>query len=136
MTVFASACVETCRVAEVTLAGVAYLAGRFDVNVITTGALDLAATMDAIAGKVPSGATERVYAWPVEDAKPPCAIVGYPDADITFDRTFGRGSDEVTIPLFFLVGKAHDRSARDRLSAVITGATGVKDAIDGTLETP
>lgn len=135
MSTLGAARVTDCRIASMTLSGVDYLAARFDVEVVTSGALDLAATMDALAAAVvDGGVTARAYPWPVESAEPPCAIVAYPEAPIDFDRTFARGSDTATFPIYVLVGKAHDRSARDRLSVVITGATGVKDALDGPLE--
>ncbi len=133
MTALGTARVVDCQVTEVAVAGVGYLAARFDIDVLTQGAIQLGPLMDAIAAKVPAGATERVYAWPVESVSPPCAVVGYPDQPIEFDATFGRGSDRVRIPLFLLVGKATERTARDALSAVLTGATGIKDAIDGPL---
>jgi hypothetical protein len=126
--------ITDCRVAELTVAGVAYLSARFDVDVITQGAVQLGPLMDAIAGKVPAGATGRVHAWPVESISPPCAVVGYPDEPIDFDLTMGRGSDRLTIPLWFAVGKPVERTARDALSAVLTGVSGIKDAIDGALE--
>lgn len=138
MTTIGTARVVDCRISEASLAGVPYLAARFDVDVVTSGPVQLAALMDAIKAKVPDAATKRVYAWPVEDAAPPCAIVSYPDSAIDFDLTMGRGADRLTIPVFFLVGKAVERTARDALSAILTGASGIKTAIDGdlTTETP
>jgi hypothetical protein len=96
-------------------------------------AIDIGAIMDGIAEAAEDGdVTTRVYAWPTESIAPPCAIVGYP-TDLQFDATFGRGSDKAVFPLWVVVGKVADRTARDALSGLITGATGVKDAIDGTL---
>ncbi len=133
MTVIADAAVVDCRIEQVLVGGISYLAARFNVDVWTDGAIDLGASMDAIAAKVPVDLTGRVYAWPMEEVTPLCAIVGYPDDPINFDETFGRGSDRATFPLFVLVGKPTERTARDVLSAVLTGATGIKDAIDGPL---
>ena len=97
-------------------------------------ALNLSNVMDAIANTALSGSVmERVYAWPADSVSAPCLVVGYPTEDIEFDVTFQRGSDRAVFPLYALVGKASERTARDRLSDVITGARGVKDKLDGTL---
>lgn len=135
MTVIGDASVVNCRVAEFVAGTTSYLAARFDVNVLTAGAIDLSALMDAIVGKVPSSATARTYAWPAESIEPPCAIVAYPEEPIEFDLTMGRGTDGVTFPLFFVVPNVVGRAARDSLSEIITGASGIKDAIDGDLTT-
>lgn len=89
--------------------------------------------MDAIAAAIETAAvTDRAYAWPSEEINPPCAVVGYP-SDIDFDLTFGRGADTATIPVYFVVGRIVERSARDKLSTIIAGATGIKDVLDGNL---
>lgn len=96
-------------------------------------ALQLAATMQAIADTIVSeGVTTRAYAWPSGQIQPPCAIVGYPE-QIDFDATFGRGSDRAVFPVWMVCGNVSDRTARDVLSGYITGATGIKDALDGNL---
>lgn len=92
---------------------------------------NLAAIMDAIAVQLLT-VTDRAYAWPVPDANVPCAVVGYP-TNIDFDMTMGRGADEATFPVFFLVGATVDLAARDALSVIINGASGIKEALDGTL---
>jgi hypothetical protein len=132
-TTIGTARVADCVVQEVTVGTVPYLAARFDIDVVTQGAVRLGDLMDAIALRVPRGATGRVYAWPVETISPPCAVVAYPNDPIDFDLTYGRGSDRLRIPLYFMVGKAVERTARDALSGVLTGATGIKDALDGAL---
>jgi len=88
--------------------------------------------MDAIAAAIPDAATERKYAWPQDTVSPPCAVVGYPE-DIDFDLTYGRGADTATFPVWFIVGKVVERAARNKLSEVIAGANGIKDALDGNL---
>lgn len=96
-------------------------------------AINLAAVMDAIADTITgAGVMDRAYAWPAETVSAPCAVVGYP-GDIEFDVAYNRASDQATFPVWLIVGKASDRSARDAVSALITGATGIKEAIDGTL---
>jgi hypothetical protein len=97
-------------------------------------AIDLAGTMDALALKLQTfdEMQTRVYPYPVATIAPPVVIIGYPD-DIEFDMTFGRGSDRAVFPVWWIVGKIHDRTARDALSVVITGSRGVKDGLDGAL---
>jgi hypothetical protein len=92
---------------------------------------DMAGTMDALAAKVPAS-TYRVYAWPVEDATPPFVIVGYPTV-IDFDQTFADGSDRAEIPVWYVVGNVATKQARDALSDIIRGASGIKTALDGPL---
>jgi hypothetical protein len=99
----------------------------FDPAVFDTVArLDLAATMDALAGATPAGIS---HAWPVESITPPCWVVGYPE-DIDFDAVFARGSDKATFPMFYIVGKVTTKTARDMLSAVISGVDELKAAIE------
>jgi hypothetical protein len=89
--------------------------------------------MDGIKATLESeGVTKRAYEWPTESVNPPCAVVGYPTT-LEFDTVFQRGGDRAVIPVWILVGKVSDRTARDELSTLITGATGVKDALDGDL---
>ena len=95
--------------------------------------INVSLVMQAIADElVSAGVVENAYGWPVKQARPVCAIVGYPDA-LEFDATFGRGSDKATFPVYIVCGAVHDQSTRDVISGYITGATGVKDALDGDL---
>jgi hypothetical protein len=97
-------------------------------------AIVLSTVMDAIAARIVAvGVTKRAYGWPNTAAMPISAIVSYPEDDIEFDVTFGRGSDRAVFPVFIICGGVHDRSSRDVVSGYITGATGIKDALDGTL---
>lgn len=96
--------------------------------------MEISAVMDAIATTIKAARVmDRVYEWPAESVSVPCAVVGYPEDDIEFDVTFGRGSDRAEFRLYLLVGKATERTARDRLSALIADATGIKGVIDGDL---
>lgn len=96
-------------------------------------AIDVGATMQAIADElVSAGVTKKAYGWPNPSVTAGSAIVGYPE-ELEFDATFGRGSDRAVFPVWVIVGKAVERTARDAISAFITGATGVKDALDGDL---
>lgn len=92
---------------------------------------NLTAVMDGLAALAvtPLGAT-NAYAWPVEDFTVPCVVVGYPTA-ITFDMTFNRGGDEMTLPLWYVVGLSNTKDARDRLSTILGDTSSVKSAMDG-----
>lgn len=91
---------------------------------------NLTAVMDGLA-TLATGLAPDVYAYPVDSVTVPCIVVGYP-TEITFDMTFQRGGDEMTIPLWYIVGKTSTKDARDRLSTIIGDASSVKSAIDGS----
>lgn len=94
--------------------------------------INLSSVMDAIADAVVPTVTKRAYAWPVDSITVPCVVVGYPE-ELDFDMTFVRGSDRAVFPVYFVVGRATDRVARDQLSAVISGASGIKEVLDTSL---
>ena len=69
---------------------------------------------------------------------PPCSIVGYPAKGQTdLDLTFKRGGIMVTFPVWVVIGKLIDVSARNSLSTLLDGgAATVKTALEsggGTL---
>src|SRR5258708_5405529 len=103
--------------------------------------MDLAAIMDALAGATPTVATAgsaptTKFAYPVATLVPPAVVVGYP-TDIEYDATMARGSDKVTIPVWYVCGPGGDKAARAVVSAVIGGANEMKAAIESnaTLKT-
>lgn len=94
--------------------------------------------MDAIAAEIvadlPAGT--RASAYPIPNPTPPQVIVGYPtrlDYDMTFHAGATTGKIEATFPVWYVVGQVLDKAARDALSAVITGAPGIKESLDGNL---
>ncbi len=93
----------------------------------------MAAVMDALAGVTLSGVpTTSRYGWPQESVVPPAWVVGYPE-DIDYDLTEGAaGYVTATFPCFYIVGNVVTKAARDKLALVISGAAGVKIAIEGT----
>lgn len=95
--------------------------------------MDLAAVMDEIGDALDTIDGLRVFRYPPDGPpSPPAAIVTYPE-DITFDATYGRGADRMTLPVVVLVGRVSDRSARDRLAAYAagSGARSVKQTVEG-----
>lgn len=97
----------------------------------------LSTVIDAIAAElIADGVTTRASGYPISNPTPPCAIVGYPtklDFDMTFHALGTTGKVDATFPVWFVVGKVMDKGARDALSAVITGAPGIKESLDGNL---
>jgi len=133
MSVVGQCRVSSWQVSPFTFDGIPYASVEYSIDVMTQGPIDLDALMDAIAAKVPSGLTTRVFAYPTDKISPPCAVVGYPTGPNPFDMTFQRGSDSVTIPLYFVIGKWVERNTRKAVADALTGATGIKDALDGQL---
>lgn len=87
---------------------------------------DLAAIMDALAAATDS---PRAFGYPVGSVLPPAVIVGYP-TDIEFDATFNDGSHRLVIPVYFVCGKVDDKASRNVVAAAVSGANGVKAAIE------
>lgn len=83
--------------------------------------MNLAAVMDELAGQLETISDLRVFAFPADNVSPPAAIVGYPET-ITFDVSMGRGVDQIDIPVFVVVGRLTDRTARDALGPYCDGA--------------
>ena len=92
------------------------------------GEFDLAATMDGLAARAAT-VVETVYPWPVEAVTVPCVLVDYPTG-IDIAITDQRG-DHVVVPVYFLVGQTGTKDARDALSAALTGAGDLVDAMSG-----
>jgi hypothetical protein len=84
----------------------------------------LADVMDELAARIDTIVGLRVFAFPPDSVAPPAAVVTYPE-DYSYDETYGRGSDRLTIPVVVMVGKLTDRSSRDNLSVYADGS-GVK----------
>ncbi len=95
---------------------------------------DLGVVMCAIgdALKDANVANGRVFCYPPDSIAAPATVVGYPNT-IDFDSTMMRGADRLEIPVYFLTGKTSEPAAQAAIAAVITGATGVKDVLDGNL---
>jgi hypothetical protein len=72
-----------------------------------------------------------VFSYAAESVTPPAAIVGWPD-QITYDATMARGMDQMTFPVWVVVGRVDARSARDTLAAYMDGAgpSSVKTKLD------
>ena len=93
--------------------------------------MDLGAVMDEVSEQVDTIAGLRCFAWPPDSITPPAAIVAYPE-EIQLDATYDRGADTMTLPLIVAVGKAHDRSTRDRVADYCdgSGAKSIKAVVE------
>lgn len=121
----------TGRLAAVQLTGGGQLVimGGQDVALSDLGAV-MCAIGDALEAADVGGG--RVFCYPPDSIDAPACVVGYPSV-IEFDATMQRGADRLVIPVYFLTGRTSDRAAQQRIAGVITGAAGVKDAVDGNL---
>lgn len=93
--------------------------------------MDLAAVMDAISNRLDTITGLRCHPYPPGSVTPPAAIVSYPEG-ITFDATYARGMDRMTLPVVVVVGKPTERSTRDKLGAYCngSGAASVKAVLE------
>lgn len=77
--------------------------------------------LDELATKLDTIVGLRVFAYAPDDVPVPAAIVGMPE-DIQFDQTYGRGSDEMTLPVWVLVALIADRASSKELAAYLNGS--------------
>jgi len=93
--------------------------------------MNLANVMDAVSNRLDTIAGLRCFAYPTAKLTPPAAIVSYPET-VTFDETYGRGMDRMTLPVVVVAGKVSDRSARNALGAYCdgTGAASFKAVLE------
>lgn len=82
--------------------------------------MDLAAVMDEVGTALARVPGLRPFPYSVDAITPPAAVVGWPD-EITYDSTMGRGMDTITLPVYVLVGRVDQRSARDVLARYLDG---------------
>lgn len=63
----------------------------------------------------------RCYLGPPDSVSVPAAVVAMPD-EITYDRTYGRGADEMVWPVLLLAARVSDRNALERIGAYCDGS--------------
>jgi hypothetical protein len=95
--------------------------------------VNVKAVMEEIAGKLSGISGLRAFAYPVAKLPLPGAVVGLPD-DITFDQTYGRGSDALTFPVWVMVARTDERAAANELMPYLdgTGSRSVKAKVEST----
>lgn len=82
--------------------------------------------------------TGRTFAYPPPKVEGVAGIVSYPDR-VEFDETYGRGMDKfVALPVYVVVGRPTDRTARDRLTGYLSpiGSSSVKLALEAATAAP
>ena len=104
--------------------------------------MQISAVRDAIADAartvvLPAGIGKLTCTGYVPDSVvAPCFFVG--EVEITYDRTMGRGLDELLFTCRVLAGRADDRSAQRILDALLSGAgpASLKAAIEAARGAP
>jgi hypothetical protein len=93
--------------------------------------VNVADVMDELGDALDTISGLRVFPYWVDKVSPPAAIVGFPE-ELTYDATYGRGSDSITLPIIVVVGRVNARSTRDRVAQYTdgTGMTSAKTAIE------
>lgn len=74
----------------------------------------------------------RVKSYTEQRINPPMATVNLPRV-YTYDSTYGRGSDDIELPIVVYAGRFDAESSRNAISQYVDGAGGrsVKQAIEG-----
>lgn len=80
----------------------------------------LSDVMDDIARRLDTIQDLRTYDFPPDKIEVPAAVVSYPE-NYTYDKTYQRGADRMTLPVVAVVGRASDRASRDLLSVYVDG---------------
>lgn len=95
------------------------------------GPLDVATIMEEIAAQLDTIPGLRAFGWPPGHVSPPAAIVAFPET-ITYDATYGRGSDTLKLQVVVLVGRPTERQSRDALAQYLngSGAASVKETLE------
>lgn len=85
--------------------------------------MNVAAVMQEIADRLDTIDGLNVHGYPALRITVPAATVLYPE-DYTYDGTYSRGMDQMTVRVAVFVNKAtgDERTTRDRLSAYLNGS--------------
>lgn len=87
-----------------------------DITAVRQG---IAAAAKAVA--MPSGVAKlKSYAYVPDAVSAPCFFVG--EVDITYDKTFGRGTDELSFTCRVLVSATNDRASQRLLDGMLSGS--------------
>lgn len=82
--------------------------------------MDLNNVVDELVTRLQTITALRVHAEPPGTVSPPAAVISWPE--VSYDGTYGRGMDALTLPLVLVVGKASDRIARKTVNAYVNGS--------------
>jgi hypothetical protein len=81
----------------------------------------LADVMDELAAELDTITGLQVIAYPAKSVVVPAAVIDFPET-YSYDATFGRGTDTLTIPIHVAVGDVWDKNTRDTLSQFVDGS--------------
>lgn len=92
--------------------------------------MNLDAVMTEVANRLEAIEGLRVSDGPVDAINPPHAVVSLPQ--VSFDMTYGRGSDRYTLPVVLAIGKVSSRAARTNIAPYVAGdgASSVKAVLE------
>lgn len=95
--------------------------------------MNVADVMDELGTHLQAVSGLRVYPYNADKVSAPAAVVTLPD-EITYDATFGRGSDSLTLDVYVFVARIDQRTGRDALAAYLDGAgsRSIKAALDNS----
>lgn len=93
--------------------------------------MNLESAMDEIAESLNSISGLRAVAWPVTNVVPPSAVVLFPSI-YTYDETYQRGMDRMSIPVMVMVGRTTERTSRSQLARYLNGSG--SDSIKAVVE--
>jgi hypothetical protein len=95
--------------------------------------VNVKAVAEEMAGKLGAIDGLRAFGYPVAQLPFPGAVVGLPE-EVTYDQTYGRGSDAMTFPVWVMVARGDERAAALELMPYLdgSGARSVKAALDST----
>lgn len=82
--------------------------------------MDINAVMEAVGDRLATITGLRVHKEPPSIVNPPAAVVVFPD--VTFDATYGRGMDTLSLPVVLVISKAVDRVSRQQVTPYISGS--------------
>ncbi|MFF1685932.1 hypothetical protein [Streptomyces sp. NPDC058254] len=103
-----------------------------DITAVRQG---LAAAAKAVT--MPSGVAKlKVFPYVPDAVAAPCFFVA--EVDITYDKTFGRGTDELSFTCRVLISAANDRASQRTLDALLSGSgpSSLKQAIEAARGAP
>lgn len=89
--------------------------------------------MAELAARLATVTDINVFPFPPDNASPPAAWVEWPDV-VTYDLTFGRGMDTLTLAVVVIVGKVSDQDAIAQLTEFAdgSGTRSVKALLEST----
>lgn len=92
--------------------------------------MDIALVRQGLADNANAIEDLRCFGYIPDSVAPPAFFVG--EVEITFDRTFGRGLDELSIRCRLLVSAADDRAGQKALDRYLAGSGdwSVKEALE------